>query len=244
MIKIGMADLIIQIDNKYGEIISFCDKYLVENSVAEDFIVFTTPQENERSKLWYRKYENMELTDDIAERDQMQHKIYPELPVYDAFWLHACVVAVDGEAYAFTAPSGTGKTTHVLLWKRLFGEKASIINGDNPIIRLRDGGFYAYGTPWCGKEGWSENKGVPLKGVCYINQAFENELIGLSPIEAFYRILQFSCVYQRKDNIDQMMLLYENLVEKVPFYQMNCNMELEAARISYEGMSGKRCPAW
>lgn len=236
MVKIKTADLVIQIDNKYEEIISFCDKYRAADSAPEDFTVFTAPQENEKSKNWYRMYEDVELTDDIAERDQMQHKIYPRLPAYNAFWLHACVVEVDGEAYAFSAPSGTGKTTHVLLWKQLFGEKASVINGDNPIIRLRDGVFYAYGTPWCGKEGWSENRGVPLKAICYINQSPENELIRLSATEGFYRILRFSCAYQNEDNIDQMLLLYEKLAEKVPFYQMNCNMEPEAARISYEGM--------
>lgn len=240
MLKIKVADIVIEIDNRYQEIENFCSKYRVAGDEPACFRVSTSPEENENSKRWYRAYEEMELSDDEAERDQMQHRIYPRLPEFDAFWLHACVVEKDGEAYAFTAPSGFGKTTHARLWKQLFGDKVRIINGDNPVITMRSGRFLAWGTPWCGKEGWSVNTGVPLKAVCYIKQSENNRLEQLDRLGAYARLIDFSRVYQNPQNMDKFFSLYECLVERVPFYQMNCNMELEAARISYEGMSGKR----
>ncbi len=123
---------------------------------------------------------------------------------------------------------------------KLLGEKARIINGDNPIIRLQEGRFVAYGTPWCGKEGWQVNTGVPLKAVCYISHSEENRLERLSPLLAYSCLVRCSCQYQTRENTEAMLVLYEQMTERVPFYQMNCNMEEAAARISYEGMSGQK----
>ena len=37
-------------------------------------------------------------------------------PAVGRFLMHAAVLEYDGRAYAFTASSGTGKSTHLLLW--------------------------------------------------------------------------------------------------------------------------------
>ena len=40
-------------------------------------------------------------------------------------------VAVDGQAYLFTAPCHTGKSTHTRLWRELFGDRAEeIVNAE------------------------------------------------------------------------------------------------------------------
>ena len=61
---------------------------------------------------------------------------------FDAMLMHCAAVSVDNEAYLFTAVSGTGKTTHINLWRKKFGDRFFVINGDKPIIRLIDGKFY------------------------------------------------------------------------------------------------------
>ena len=81
----------------------------------------------------------------------LYRQICRRLPFYDAFLMHASVVAVDGEAYAFAAPSGTGKTTHTRLWLQQFGSRAQVVNGDKPVFRFVGGALYACGTPWRGK---------------------------------------------------------------------------------------------
>lgn len=240
MFYIKVAGLVVAIDNKYLKIREYCRLYLAEPEEKSNVIgvIRTLPEDLERCRQYFRETEHREIDDSAAECDFMQHKLYPLLPAYNAFWLHACVVEVDGEAYAFSAPSGWGKTTHAKLWLKLLGNRARIINGDNPIIRLENGRFTAYGTPFCGKEGWNVNIGVPLKAICYIAHSDSNQLESLEPWEAFGYLVRFSSKYQTKANVDQMLGLYERLVEHVPFYRMNCNMEDEAARISFEGMSG------
>ena len=47
---------------------------------------------------------------------------------YDTLLIHASVVRHNGKAYAFTAKSGTGKSTHVANWMRYIeGRNAMLI---------------------------------------------------------------------------------------------------------------------
>jgi hypothetical protein len=39
--------------------------------------------------------------------------------------------------------------------------------------------------------------------------------------------------------MDKFLALLSELVEKVPFYLLGCNMDISAARLSYGAMSGK-----
>ncbi|MCD8052901.1 MAG: hypothetical protein LUF00_02410 [Lachnospiraceae bacterium] len=236
--KIKTGDLIVCIENQFPETAQRCRDYVTDGSAEPDFTVRVTPEERTRCKEWFLREENMVISDGLAEYDWMKHKVHALLPEHGAFWLHACVVEMEGVGYAFTAPAGYGKTTHASLWLREFGDRVRVINGDNPIIRRKNGIFYAYGTPWGGKEGWSVNTGVPLKAVCYLYHDEKNALKRLEPLEAYYRLMEFSRMYQTPDNTGKMLALYEELVEEVPFYQMNCTMEPEAAHVSYEGMRG------
>ena len=54
-----------------------------------------------------------------------------ELPKHGSYIGHAAVVEYDGLAYAFMAPSGTGKSTHIKLWIDTLGPAATVINGTN-----------------------------------------------------------------------------------------------------------------
>lgn len=99
----------------------------------------------------------------------MQEKVCAAVLDYDAAVFHAALISFDGQGVAFAAPSGTGKTTHIKLWQRLYGDRVEIINGDKPLFTLRSGRFFASGMPWCGKENWGCNKTVPLKAICFID---------------------------------------------------------------------------
>ena len=67
----------------------------------------------------------------------------------EGMMLHASAVDYRGRAVCFSAPPGTGKSTHTERWARLFG--ASILNDDKPALRRIDGVWRVYGTPWSGK---------------------------------------------------------------------------------------------
>ena len=143
---------------------------------------------------------------------------------------------MDGEGYAITAPSGYGKTTQARLWLKAFPGKARIINGDNPIFRKENEDFMAYGTPFCGKEGYQVNIGVPLKGFCYLKHGETNFIRRMDSTVAFAQLLReyqcrFTAEYQERH-----MELLQQFVETVPVYVLTCNLDGQAPIVAYEGM--------
>lgn len=80
--------------------------------------------------------------------------------------LHSASVEVNGEAYAFTAPSGTGKSTRAQAW--IDALNAKLINGDRPLIDVRN--MELYGVPWDGKEQCFRNVHYPLKAICEVRR--------------------------------------------------------------------------
>ena len=80
--------------------------------------------------------------------------------------LHSAAVEVDGEAFAFTGPSGMGKSTRAQAW--IDGMDAKLINGDRPLINVRQ--LDLYGVPWDGKEQCFRNVQYPLKAICEVRR--------------------------------------------------------------------------
>ena len=143
---------------------------------------------------------------------------------------------MDGKAYAFTAPSGTGKSTHCRLWLEAFPEKARIINGDKPLIRYIDGKLYAYGTPWCGKENYNVNTKAELCSICFINRGQENVIKQIDKNEAVKKIFTQLLLPETNAQTDSFFNMLAVMCDKVKFYSLQCNMDLDAALTAYEGM--------
>lgn len=235
MFDVRIADIDVRLDNRYQDMEERCKDYIVE-SKSPDLVIGSSPAGRKLWKDYYRETLGIEKQDGEAEMEDMLQHFYSKLYLFDAFWMHACVVELGQEAYAFTAPSGYGKTTHAGLWLKAFGDRARIINGDNPIVRLKQDTFYIYGTPFCGKEGWNVNTKAPLKGICYLKHSNVNRLEKMSPAMGYAQLLRDSKPALQKKNTQKLMQLYERLTETVPFYSLECNMEEEAALIAYEGM--------
>lgn len=156
---------------------------------------------------------------------------------HDAFLMHCAVIEYEGRGYAFSAPSGTGKTTHIRLWQQVFGaDKVTIVNGDKPILRLIDGVFYAYGTPWCGKEGYNTNTRVPLCGLCFVTRGTENHIRRMTDEEVIPRLFS-QIMVNDSTNLARQMELADLLLQKVPVYLLSCNMDPDAAEVAYRGMN-------
>lgn len=98
-----------------------------------------------------KQQENPHLTLEQCEYIFAGSEFYRKLINLGGFMLHASAIVVDNKAYLFSAPSGTGKSTHTKLWQECFGDKAIIINDDKPAIRIEEGKCFAYGTPFSGK---------------------------------------------------------------------------------------------
>jgi hypothetical protein len=152
--------------------------------------------------------------------------------------LHSSAVVADGKAYLFSAPSGTGKSTHTELWLRAFGDKAYILNDDKPAIRLEDGEFFAYGTPWSGKTDRNTNEKVRLGGICILARGETNEIRRAFGKEAIFGIISQTVRPKDKEYLSKVLELVEKIVCNVPIWHLSCNTDIEAARVSYEAMSG------
>lgn len=156
---------------------------------------------------------------------------------YDVILLHASCIAVDGQGYCFTAPSGTGKSTHTRLWQALLGERAVMVNDDKPLLHIGET-VTAYGSPWNGKENRGENIAVPLRAICFLSRAAENSIEPVTAREVYQKLL--TQIYRPDDpaRMAKTLALADGLLGKVKLYCMGCNMEREAAELSFRTMSG------
>jgi hypothetical protein len=162
---------------------------------------------------------------------------YANLLYYGGMMLHASAVAYGGRAYLFSGPCGIGKSTHTRLWRSCFGEEAVVFNDDKPALRFLDGRWYAYGTPWCGKDGINVNMRVPLAGICFLEQGRENEISLLQPAAAIPLILQQTLHwFKSSDKAYGMLNQLRCMLDHIPVYRLVNRPEPEAARLSYETM--------
>lgn len=163
---------------------------------------------------------------------------YTHLLFHNGIMLHSSCVVVDGRAYLFTAPSGTGKSTHTNLWLKKFGDRAYILNDDKPALRLEDGIWYAYGTPWSGKYDISRNERVPIAGIAVLNRGEHNEIKPYSGFRAITAILDQMMRPAGEEYRVHILETLDKLLSVVPVWKLTCNMEPAAATVAFRAMSG------
>ena len=215
----------------------YCQDYLTQN--APDFSVEVTQGDIDRERQLSADEDILEghavrnHSDAVLETTAVYRKIVNRLIDYDILLFHGSTVAVDGVAYLFTAKSGTGKSTHTKRWRKLFGDRAVMINDDKPLLKISKDGVLVCGTPWDGKHKLNTNCMVPLKAICVLERGEENHIRQISPSAALPMLMQQS---HRPANVLKYMDLLDGLTKHVKFYNLHCNMEDEAAKIAYEGM--------
>lgn len=241
-----LAERVIGVDCLYPYAEKFCAGYLADDGAERDFSVSISEDDlaferkKSESERALEGIEPRSFAPQYLETLAIYRKICNRMPLYDTFLMHGSVVAVDGEAYMFTAVSGTGKSTHAALWRKAFGARAVMVNDDKPLIRMTDAGAIAYGTPWNGKHHLGENIAVPLKAICYLTRAERNTIEPLHE-EAFYPILAQQA-YRPFDSAALLctLRLWDRLLESVRLYRLGCNMDPEAAWVAYNGMKERK----
>ncbi len=230
-----LADLNIEILPRYQRILHQCKDYLAPEGRTPDLTV-----EVPKEELDLVMQKNPNFGPGYLESIEAYRRLCTAILPFDAFFVHAAVVEVDGRAYAFSATSGTGKSTHISLWREYFGESVRIINGDKPIFRKNgEGGFTAYGTPWCGKEGWHENRSAPLGSICFLERSPENYIRPLLPSEAVDRIFSQLLRPKTRKEAEMTLSLTDQLLRTVPIYVLGCNISREAAELSFRTLTQK-----
>ena len=224
-----IAGLTVRMES-FGRTVTQAEPYLVEDCGEADITI--------RSNWENLKANQPHLSDEDCEYLSTGSSFYTQLLKFDGMMVHASAVVVDGRAYLFSGPCGTGKSTHTKIWRKLFGdERAKILNDDKPALRLEDGQWFAYGTPWSGKTDQNLNIRVPLAGICFLKQASENRIRRLSQAEAVSRIItQTVRKFKNVERLDSMLSCVEKIVQEIPVFELENRPEPAAAQLSYETM--------
>ena len=236
------ADKTVQVDSLYDEVHEYCRDYLCEGTPDFSVAISHTDIEYERRKsekndiLEGRTVRNW--SDSYLEELAVYRKIAEKIPEFDTFLFHGSAISVDGQAYLFTAKSGTGKSTHTKLWRELLGSRAVMVNDDKPLIRVGQSGVTVFGTPYNGKHRLGENISVPLKSVCILERSEKNHIRKISKAEAYPMLLQQ--VYRPSDSaaLAKTLELIDKMTEYITFWRLGCNMEISAAELAYHTMKG------
>ena len=229
MIRIKLADISIEVDNKYTFMEALCRDYMTEE--APLFSVSVTDGEIERERA--TPAETPEYLESIA----LYRKIAERLPEYDAFVFHAATLNFSGEAVAFTAKSGVGKTTHTKLWIETFGrDKVHYLNGDKPIVRFIDGIPHVFGTPYRGKEGYGRCESAPLRAITFVERGKTNTTEEIQADDAAMRLA--GQVYMPKNPVSciKTLRLIDRLASSVKLVLLKCTPEPEAAEVAYRAV--------
>lgn len=155
--------------------------------------------------------------------------------------IHASLVRHEGHGYAFTAKSGTGKSTHVNLWLNHIPD-CDLMNDDNPIVRiLDDGKAYIFGSPWSGKTPCYRNIVAPLGALTLIERAKENRVERFQPIDAFAALLP-ACSTMKWDTavFESVCQTVSHLIERIPIYVLHCLPDRDAAIVCHDTIARKQ----
>jgi hypothetical protein len=223
-----IADLLVEVPET-GGLAPRIGAYRYESDRAPDIVI---REEDYRRSPWKN------VSHELFCYMESGSRFYVRLLGYDGLMLHASAIAYKGQAYLFSGPSGVGKSTHTRLWKSVLGEEVQVFNDDKPALRRLDGKWYAYGTPWCGKDGININMRVPLAGICFLRQAPENRITALSPEDAIPEIVSQTLNKLRVPKNRELLLTgVLQLSRDIPVFMLENRADEEAVLMSNRAMT-------
>ena len=138
--------------------------------------------------------------------------------------LHSASILYRDKAWLFSATSGTGKTTHTNLWKKLINAPA--LNGDLNLLALQDNEPVVYGIPWCGTSETFTTRTYPLGGIILLKRATVDSITELTPDQKELRVnLRLISPSWTAELFDYNLQITQAIVEKICVCQLNCTME-------------------
>lgn len=230
---VSIAGLVINVSALYPGTETFCWKFL--SSEPADFSVSIC-----QADINYELTRSSGMSEPAhLETLALLRRISEKLIDYNTILFHGSVLAVDGKAYLFTAPSGTGKTTHSRLWlENVPG--SHILNGDKPFLKIEDNGrILACGSPWRGKDNYGINEILPLEGICILERDTYNHIEPISCRDALEWLVRQTFRPADPQLMLKALQLTGVISQSVNLYRMGCTMDPEAARVSSNMMIRK-----
>ena len=243
----SLCGLNIGVSTLYEDTHRYMADYLAsEDDLADgiEFFVETTQEDiNFEKKMSDETHRNEErpprFSDGYLEELAVLRQVAEKLPHHDSFLFHGSSLCYGGKAYIFTAKSGVGKSTHASLWRKLLGDRVTMINDDKPFISIEEGTAYVHGNPYNGKHRLGNRMKVPLKALCLIKRGKVNKIKKVTANEIFPAILLQA--YRPRDPaaLTKTLSLLDSLISSADLYELECNMDIEAAETSFAAMTGE-----
>lgn len=236
-----VADLFVRVCPLHAMVGRLCKDYVADAPLVVDFEIGATQADINFERDMAT--EGTDWTDAYLETLAVQRAIANRLPERRRLLVHGAVIEFEGHAYLFTAPSGTGKSTHIRLWRQYLGDAVRVINGDKPFVRIpecREEPTVVYGTPWAGKEGWQRNDSAPLTGIVLLSRS-EPGASSIHPASAAPNLDKIMRQIYFPPDAGAAVLtlgLLDAMLARVPVYELACDMSEDAVRASFEGLTG------
>ncbi len=191
------------------------------------------------------EFERISCIDDIQYPDEyleslaFYRKFAEKALSYNVLLMHGSAISYHGRAYIYTAPSGTGKSTHTMMCQKVFGNEVGYINDDKPLLRKIDGIWHVFGTPWDGKHHLSANACFPLGGICVLTRGEKNIINRIDYLQRLGVLMEQ--IHRPPDSVNMKKALDLMLsLGKTSFWRMRCNISNEAAAMSLGTMGDQK----
>lgn len=156
--------------------------------------------------------------------------------VHNMTALHSSSILYCDRAWLFSAPSGTGKSTHASLWHSFFN--IPILNGDLNLLAFQDGKPVVHGIPWCGTSGIFTAGTHPLGGIILLKQAKEDFVEELSSDKKQLFLLQrLISPSWNQDMQERNLKFVENLAEHILICRLHCTKNPSAVETIVKKMT-------
>lgn len=227
--NIEIARLTVRLTAKYRQTFDFCREFLTDNESVD--ISVSTSDEGVAGEI--ARHEGGG-SPEYYEKMYLYRLVSEQLPAFDLFAFHGAAIEAFGKSYVFAAPSGTGKSTHVALLTKHFGDSVTVINGDKPILGVSAENVTVYSCPWSGKEGWCANTSAPLGGIILLKRANQNSIKRIEPSEYLKELVLQAYIPESGEAFLKTLELMDSISKRVPFYLLECDISREAAETSFE----------
>lgn len=180
-----------------------------------------------------KKFKDFEIEINVLYRDVPKILIKEKVILF-----HGVLICMEQKGFIFTAPSGTGKSTHARQWTAVFGDKVNIINGDKPLIKLSENGVFAYGSPWKGKENIGSNECVRLYGICFLQRGYRNFIKQVEfDAKSLTWLLEQTQIKGLESSVVDRVKWFKSAAKYVSLYNLKCDISDEAVKVAYCGMN-------
>ena len=226
---ISLAGLTVQMNAKHPFTKDFCKDYLIAPKQADIVATANVCQIAADMKASGAK-------EDYAESLSLYRSIAEQLPDFSRFVIHGASITFDNKGIIFIAPSGTGKSTHIKLWRKVYKSRVDIINGDKPIIDLSGDTPKIWSSPYAGKENWQKNTCAPLCAVVLLRRAKVDSIQKAQPAKYLSEVISQIYKPQKGGGFAKTVAAADRMFERVPFYILECTPTENAVAVAREGL--------